>query len=237
VLETLPEDRFEASLLVIIHSGITAEWLLRRVATSLGVPDPSTDKLELLGQLYQRLLEIHELGKKAVVLVDEAQMLQSREIMEELRGLLNIEVPGQKLITFVFFGLPDIEKNIELDPPLAQRVAMKYRLEPFDLSSTTAYIQHRLRLAEARDGLFSHDAIATVHRYSGGTPRVINTVCDNALLEAFFAGRYSVGAATVERVARNLGLRAELPPLRTGSALTAEDLDEIDRYLEGLGKL
>ncbi len=77
------------------------------------------------------------------MLIDEAQMLETRELMEEFRGLLNLEVPERKLISFVFFGLPEIEKNLKLDPPLAQRVAMRYRLEPFNAESTEAYVKHR----------------------------------------------------------------------------------------------
>src|SRR5438105_3690572 len=92
LLDSLPEDEYEAALLVIIHSGITAQWLLRRIALQLGVDKPSDDKLTLLGQLYQRLVRIYEQGKRAVVLIDEAQMLATRELMEEFRGRLNREV-------------------------------------------------------------------------------------------------------------------------------------------------
>ncbi|HEX7622919.1 MAG TPA: AAA family ATPase, partial [Anaeromyxobacteraceae bacterium] len=119
LLDNLPENEYEAALLVIVHSGITAEWLLRRIALQLGVENPAEEKLPLLSQLYQRLIRIHESGKKAVVLIDEAQMLDTREIMEEFRGLLNLEVPERKLLSFVFFGLPEIEENLKLDPPLA----------------------------------------------------------------------------------------------------------------------
>jgi hypothetical protein len=97
MLDPLPESAYEAALLVIIHSGITAQWLLRRIALQLGVENPAQEKLALLSQLYQRLLQIYESGKKAVVLIDEAQMLETREIMEEFRGLLNLEVPERKL--------------------------------------------------------------------------------------------------------------------------------------------
>src|SRR5678815_5261629 len=83
--------------------------LLRRIALQLGVENPAQEKLALLSQLYQRLMQIHEQGRKAVVLIDEAQMLETRELMEEFRGLLNLEVPERKLISFVFFGLPEIE--------------------------------------------------------------------------------------------------------------------------------
>ena len=185
MLDSLPEEEFEAALLVIIHSGITANWLLRRVALQLGVVNPHAEKLALLSQVYQRLVQIHESGKKAVVLIDEAQMLQTRELMEEFRGLLNLELPERKLINFVFFGLPEIEENLKLDPPLAQRVAVKVHLDTFDLENTESYIKHRLRLAGAKRMLFTPEAVTVIHEASQGTPRVINTLCDNALFEAF----------------------------------------------------
>jgi type II secretory pathway predicted ATPase ExeA len=252
MLDSLPESEYEAALLVIIHSGITANWLLKRIALQLGVESPAQEKLALLSQLYQRLLQIYESGKKAVVLIDEAQMLETREIMEEFRGLLNLEVPERKLISFVFFGLPDIEKNLKLDPPLAQRVALRYRLEPFSAESTEAYVKHRLRLAGCPRLPFTPEAIQAVHEQSNGSPRVINTVCDNALFEAFLERKDTIDADLVNRIGDNLGLKkitALEQPVPTpmpktaaavGSVKTASgkiDLAEIDRYLEGLGKL
>jgi general secretion pathway protein A len=248
MLDSLPEAEYEAALLVIIHSGITANWLLRRIALQLGVENPAQEKLALLSQLYQRLLQIYESGKKAVVLIDEAQMLETRELMEEFRGLLNLEVPERKLISFVFFGLPEIEKNLKLDPPLAQRVAFRYKLEPFTAESTEAYIKHRLRLAGAPRVPFTPEALLAIHKASGGTPRVINTLCDNALFEAFLARQESIDETLVRRVADNLGLVGSLPPSAQPAAKPEPqptsraagskiDLAEIDRYLEGLGKL
>jgi len=240
MLDNLPEDEYEAALLVIIHSGITAHWLLRRIALQLGVENPADEKLALLSQLYQRLVRIYESGKKAVVLIDEAQMLATREIMEEFRGLLNLEVPERKLLSFVFFGLPEIEENMKLDPPLAQRVALRYRLEPLTEEATEAYVRHRLRLAGAPRVPFTPGAIAAVHRFSHGTPRVVNTLCDNALFEGFLARAKDIEEKLVERIARDLALGPiGAPAVRPeGSAETAErlDLDEIDRYLESLSK-
>jgi general secretion pathway protein A len=250
MLDSLPEAEYEAALLVIIHSGITANWLLRRIALQLGVENPAQEKLALLSQLYQRLLQIYESGKKAVVLIDEAQMLETRELMEEFRGLLNLEVPERKLISFVFFGLPEIEKNLKLDPPLAQRVAFRYKLEPFTAESTEAYIKHRLRLAGCPRMPFTPEALLAVHQASGGTPRVINTLCDNALFEAFLSRQESISEELIRRVADNLGLQGSVSPAAEGTAkpsvaMTSSsrpsgskvDLAEIDRYLEGLGKL
>jgi general secretion pathway protein A len=246
MLDSLPEQEYEAALLVIIHSGITANWLLKRIALQMGVEDPAEEKLALLTQLYQRLLQIYEQGKKAVVLIDEAQMLQTREIMEEFRGLLNLEISESKLISFVFFGLPEIEQNLKLDPPLAQRVSLRYRLEPFSSESTEAYMKHRLRLAGCPRMPFTAEATQTVHRFSGGTPRVINTICDNALFEAFIAKQETIDAGMVTRVATNLGLADEAAVEQVRAAreragiFTSRpetprvDLAEIDAYLEGL---
>ncbi|MGA9523221.1 MAG: AAA family ATPase, partial [Myxococcaceae bacterium] len=159
--------------------------------------------------------------------------------------LLNLEVPEQKLISFVFFGLPEIEQNLKLDPPLAQRVALRYKLEPFTSDSTDAYIKHRLRLAGCPRMPFTPEAVDAVHRLSGGTPRVINTLCDNALFESFLARQETIGAELVEQIGRNLGLahgstsipEEVAPPAPRTSSRGRIDLAEIDRYLEGLGKL
>jgi type II secretory pathway predicted ATPase ExeA len=240
MLDSLPEEEYEAALMVIIHSGITASWLLQRIALQLGVENPAQEKLALLSQLYQRLVRIYEQGKKAVVLIDEAQMLATREIMEEFRGLLNLEVPERKLLSFVFFGLPEIEDNLRLDPPLAQRVALKYRLEPLSAEATEAYVRHRLRLAGAPRVPFTQAAMARVHAQSRGTPRLINTLCDNALFEGFVARTKEVDDRLVDRVARDLGieLAEPPPPPPVDGGRTRErpriDLSEIDRYLESL---
>jgi general secretion pathway protein A len=238
MLDSLPEEEYEAALLVIIHSGITASWLLKRIALQLGVENPADEKLALLSQLYQRLVKIYEQGKKAVVLIDEAQMLATREIMEEFRGLLNLEVPERKLLSFVFFGLPEIEDNLRLDPPLAQRVALKYRLEPLSAEATEAYVRHRLRLAGAPRVPFTPGALARIHAHSRGTPRVINTLCDNGLFEGFVARAKDVDERLVDRVARDLGIEAAPPPPPStagrASGRSRIDLAEIDRYLESL---
>ena len=238
LLDALPEEEYEAALFVIIHSGVTASWLLRRIALQLGVENPAQEKLALLSQLYQRLMQIHEQGRKAVVLIDEAQMLETRELMEEFRGLLNLEVPERKLISFVFFGLPDIERNLRLDPPLAQRVAMRYRLEPLNAESTRSYVEHRLHTAGAGRSPFTPAAIDVLHRISGGSPRIINTLCDNALFEAFLAGETTVDGPRIEEIARNFAFGAAEASGGNGATATAPagnvDLSEVDRYLESL---
>jgi type II secretory pathway predicted ATPase ExeA len=209
MLDALPESEYEAAMLVIVHAGITPNWLLKRIASQLGVPEPADDKLTILSQLYQRLLQIYQAGKRAVVIIDEAQMLASRELMEEFRGLLNLEVPDRKLITFVFFGLPEIVRNLQLDPPLAQRIALRYQLKPLTGEDTAAYIDHRLRIAGAKRQFFPGPVVQEIHRVTGGVPRLINTVCDNVLLEMFFAKHRLADLELVQQVAANFGLPQE----------------------------
>ncbi len=210
MLDNLPEAEYESALLVIIHSQITADWLLTRITRQLGIEDPAPEKLKLLNQLYNRLIELHDKGKKAVVLVDEAQMLRSKDIMEEFRGLLNLEMDG-KLITFVFFGLPDLEEHLHLDEPLAQRIAIKCRLESFNRESAEGYINHRLRLAGAKAQFFGPKAMDLVHLYSRGIPRLINTICDNSLFEGYLLKQKNIDENLVKVIATDLGLTVKRP--------------------------
>ncbi|HYA31217.1 MAG TPA: AAA family ATPase [Thermodesulfovibrionales bacterium] len=210
LLEELDEDRYEATLLVIIHSSVSSEWLLKKFAIQLGVGDISVDsKVELLGQIYRRLLEINESGKTAVLLMDEVQMLKSREIMEEFRGLLNMEMPGGKMINLIFFGLRDLEDVLSLDEPLKQRIAMKIALKPYSEEDTRDYIKHRLGVAGSVDEIFTDNAITEVYRYSTGVPRLINTICDNALLEGYLFKTKTIDEPVVRAVAIDLGLKGE----------------------------
>jgi type II secretory pathway predicted ATPase ExeA len=185
LLDELDERYFHAALLVVLHASVTPEWLVRKIAMQLGVEKPSEDKTELLTQLYQRLVDLHDQQKKAVVLIDEAQMLGNKGLMEEIRGILNIELDGQKLLTFVLFGLPELDDCLALDEPLKQRVAIRYQLTSFTPATTDDYIRYRLQVAGATRDLFNKSALRAVYEYSNGVPRLINTICDNALLEGF----------------------------------------------------
>lgn len=209
MLDELNENEYESALLVIIHSSITAEWLLKKIAMQLGVDEIPEDKVNLLSKVYHRLIEIHEAGKKAVVLIDEAQMLNSREIMEEFRGLLNLEVPGGKLVSFVFFGLPELDDVLSLDEPLKQRVAVKFRLKSFMSATTEEYVRHRLHIAGSDNEVFNRDALDSIHLFSRGIPRLINTICDNAMLEGFLTKRSMIGRDIIEEVACDFGLNIE----------------------------
>jgi len=208
MLDQLDDTQYESALLVIIHSSITSEWLLRKIASQIGVEQVAEDKISILSQIYQRLVELHEAGRKAVVLIDEANMLHQQELMEELRGFLNLEVPGSKLITFILFGLPNLEANLALDAPLVQRVAVKCRLTSLTPEATKAYIRHRLKIAGATREVFSDEVLAQIAIESQGIPRLINTIGDNVLLEGYLLKREKIDVQLVKDVARDLGLRA-----------------------------
>jgi len=206
-LEELDESLYEAALLVVVHSSVSSEWLFKKFALQLGVKDVKDDKIELLTQIYKRLHALIEENKKAVVMVDEVQMLNSREIMEEFRGLLNMETSDGKMINLVFFGLPDLEDVLSLDEPLKQRVAVKIRLKEFSENDTKDYIKHRLSVAGCPKDIFSDEAIKLLYEYTNGVPRLINTICDNALLEGYLSKVHTIDSRAVQSVAVDLGLR------------------------------
>ncbi len=207
LLDHLPLESYESSLLVMIHSGITPEWLLSRICMQLGVAQPEDNPLKMLKQLYERLLQIEQEGRKAVVLIDEAQMLQTRELMEEFRGLLNLEIPGKKLLNIIFFGLPTIDDVLMLDEPLAQRVAFKFTLTPLKPAETAAYIEYRQTVAGCNKSLLQRETLPLIYSYSGGVPRLINTICDNALFETYLRHGKEVTPGIIRDVVEDLGLK------------------------------
>jgi type II secretory pathway predicted ATPase ExeA len=209
LLEELDEQRYEAALLVVIHSSVSSDWLLKKFALQLGVQDVKDDRIEILGQIYKRLLEINEQGKIAVVLIDEVQMLKTRELMEEFRGLLNMELPDGKMVNFIFFGLPELDQILGLDEPLKQRVSTRITLRPFNEEDTREYIMHRLNVAGGNKDIFTPDAISMIFKYSKGVPRLINTICDNALLEGFLRKKTEIDGSIIKTVAIDLGLNSE----------------------------
>ncbi|MBP7791814.1 MAG: AAA family ATPase [Candidatus Goldbacteria bacterium] len=201
------QDQYIVSLLVMVHSEITPDWLLKRIAQQIGIEKPAGKKEELLPQFYGRLMEINETGKKAVIVIDEANMLKTKEIFEEFRGLLNIEMPGKKLLTLILIGMPDLEEHIGLDPAFQQRIAIKHCLKKLDREETYNYITYRMKVAGAQHEIFSDTALEAIYSYTTGTPRLINIICDNALFEAFLLKKDKVDLSIIESVASDFNLR------------------------------
>jgi type II secretory pathway predicted ATPase ExeA len=205
-LEQLTEEKYEAALLMVVHSAVSAEWLLKKLAMQFGVSDVKEDKVELLSQIYRRLYEIKDEGRIAIVMLDEVQMLSSKGIMEEFRGLLNMEVTEGKLVNLIFFGLPDLDDVLSLDEPLKQRVAVKIRLKAFSEENARSYIDHRLSVAGSKKKIFTEEALKLIFQHSRGVARLINAICDNALLEGYLLKTDSIDGQLIKTVAVGLDL-------------------------------
>jgi type II secretory pathway predicted ATPase ExeA len=208
VLGSLPADQFEAAMFVIVHGDLTPSWLMRRVATQIGVEDPAYDRLALLAQVYERIDAVLTQRRPVVLLIDEAHRMQSRPLWEELRGLASIEIPGAPLVGLLLIGGPDLDRCIALDPQLHERVAMRARLDPLSASDCALYVEGRLAEAGGEQ-VFDDEALAAIYSRSGGVPRRINAICDNTLLETHLAGERSPSAARVVSAAAQLGYGAE----------------------------
>lgn len=207
LLDQLINDGIEATLLVIIHSEITSLWFLKKVALMLETPVESENKIDIITAVYHRLLELTgKNNKKVVILIDEANMLQRRDLMEEIRGLLNLESDRGKLLNFILFGLPEMEDYLKLDPPLYQRIAVRCVLEALDQETAQNYVVHRLRVAGCTKPLFTGEAMRCLFNYSKGIPRTINAICDNALLEGFLLKKDIIDDKIIQEVCRDLGL-------------------------------
>ena len=203
------DGKYEVALLIIIHHEITAGWLLKKISMQLGVDNPGEDKSTLISQICKQLIYLDEAGKRAVILIDEAHMLQTQEIYEELRGLLNVEGATHKLLNIVLFGPPELEKFMQLDPPLVSRIGLKVTLNALDQNATIGYIAHRLKVAGATREIFEPEACKLVFNFTKGIPRIINAICDNALLEAFIQKKEKIEPTIIEQVATDLGLKKE----------------------------
>ncbi|MGH9318944.1 MAG: ExeA family protein [Vicinamibacteria bacterium] len=180
--------------------------LLKQLTAELGLPvsDPHMVPVVLRGYLQNWVL----LGKSLVLLVDEAQALADGQL-EELRHLTNLEVQGRKLIEIVLAGQPPLEARLAAPEfeALRQRIAVRSYLKPLSLEHTAAYIHWRLEAAGSGDSrFFGLGAIQAVHRRSCGVPRLINLICDRALLTGYADDARSIEATAVELAANELGI-------------------------------
>jgi len=175
-----------------------------------GIASDSREKGLRLLRLNEWLLARHRTGQSAVLIVDEAQGL-STELLEELRLLTNVETFSQKLLQIVLCGQPELDTKLK-DPQLRQlrqRIMVRCNTHPLNLLETHAYINERLRRAGANGApIFSNEAIESIARYSCGIPRVVNLLCEHALIGAFADQQKLVSAATVRAVAEEFELDA-----------------------------
>ncbi len=220
LLERLPEG---VDVALILNPILSPEELLAALCDELGVKYEAGTRSRkvLVDLLYRHLLAAHAAKRRTVLIVDEAQNL-TVEALEQLRLLTNLETAKQKLLQIMLIGQPELVEL--LDRPelrqLSQRITARYHLLPFTTRETRAYVNHRLELAGRAEGLFERGALRDVHRLSGGVPRLINVICDRALLGAYAQRRATVDSQTVRRAAREvLGRHRALWRLVTAGAL------------------
>ena len=194
-----------AEIALILNPRMTALEFLLTICeeVGIGVPDSATEsRKDLVDILNQYLLRAHAGGRRVVVVVDEAQNL-APEVLEQVRLLTNLETNTQKLLQIILIGQPELREllaSYELRQ-LAQRVTGRYHLDPLSKDESAAYVRHRLRVAGATNELFTAPALHEVYRLSGGVPRVINIICDRALLGAYSMDRHRVTSNLVRNAA------------------------------------
>jgi general secretion pathway protein A len=191
---------------VVSQTQLTATQFLQAILTEFGFKPFNKHKVELLDMLNMFLIEKYSSGRKVVLIVDEAQNL-SRKVLEEIRLLSGIETHKEKVLRIILAGQPELRET--LDSPglkqLVQRVRLRFHLGPLDRREMREYIEHRLAIAGREEaGLFEEDTFETIHRYSGGVPRLINTLCDSALLCAFADEKDSVSLDDVMEAVKEL---------------------------------
>jgi general secretion pathway protein A len=183
-----------------------------------GLTTESRDKAQMLQRLNHWLLDRYRDGETAVLVIDEAQNL-SLELLEEIRLLTNLETSTEKLLQIILCGQPELEQKLR-DPnlrQLRQRITLRCRTHPLNLTDTQAYIAQRLRIAGANGvPIFSPEAVSKIFEYSQGIPRVINLLCEHALISGFVDRQEPIVPETINTVAREFELDevAPLPPTR-----------------------
>ena len=205
VRSLLAQTPKNAEIALILNPRMTAPEFLLTICeeVGIGVPDSATEsRKDLVDILNQYLLRAHAAGRRVVVVVDEAQNL-APDVLEQVRLLTNLETNTQKLLQIILIGQPELRELLGRNElrQLAQRVTGRYHLHPLSNEETAAYVRHRLRVAGATTDVFSGPALKEVYRLSVGVPRVINIICDRALLGAYSMDRHRVTSNLVRHAA------------------------------------
>jgi type II secretory pathway predicted ATPase ExeA len=205
LLETLEEEVYEACLLVPVPGVADAGWVFSRFAAHLGVTEPSPERAALLAQIYEQMAVVREDGRQVVLLLDEADVLAERGALGDLRALLNLEYEERRLLTLVLVGPEKLLETIGREAGLAARIDVHVRLRPLDAEAATQYVTHRVRRVGGSPAILDASALQELIERSGGIVRRLNSIADNALFEAFLAGRNSAMREDVKSAADELG--------------------------------
>lgn len=208
LIDQLPD---KTDIAMILNPKLTINDLLKTICDELKIPIPATTPSikNYIDQLNAYLLRAHAEGRNTALIVDEAQNLDI-EVLEQLRLLTNLETNTNKLLQIILIGQPEL-RNILGDPKLSQinqRITTRYHLKPLQAADVSTYIEHRIAVAggTSRNVLFSKKAIQYAAKISKGIPRVINTLCDHALLGAYANNRDHVSLGIIKKAAAELAV-------------------------------
>lgn len=218
MLERLPKDSIVATQ--IVSTQVDADDLLRLVAQGFGLPTAGADKSTLLTELRRYCIREHERGKRALLIVDEAQNLPPRAV-EELRMLSNFQVGNRSLVQSFLVGQPELREMLQ-DPELRQlkqRIIASYHLGPLDAGESKSYVEHRLKhVGWSDDPSFEDAAFERIHALTEGIPRRINGLCDRILLSCYLSARHDISAALVQEVSDEICHELETAPPHSDTA-------------------
>jgi len=194
------------STALILNPVMSGDELMKAIATEFGLDVKGKDRLDTVATINDFLLRQTLSGKETVLIVDEAQNL-TEDLLEQVRLVSNLETDDRKLLQIVLMGQPELRDRLNSHKlrQLRQRITVRYHLNPLTRPEVGQYVQHRLSLAGSNgEPTFTGAAIWRVFRYSQGIPRLVNAVCDKALLAGFVARTYRINFWTVGRAIREL---------------------------------
>jgi len=200
---------------LITHTHLDASQLVQAIAEDLGLSVHGKTRYEILQRLNEYLIEQLAAGCTVCIIIDEAQNL-SPAALEEVRLISNLETEQEKLVQLILLGQPELRDKIRLPEmrQLRQRISVQYHLEPLCLSETLGYIRHRLKVGNPKQALdFTRGAMSEAHRYAGGVPRLINSLCDNALLTAYTRQTRAITRGLIREAGRDLDLEPQITGL------------------------
>jgi general secretion pathway protein A len=203
LLERLGQD---TEVAFVFNPSLSGEELLRAISVEFGLAGEGLTRVQLGDQLNRFLLEQRRLGRRVLLIVDEAQNLQP-QTLEEIRLLSNLETTTSKLIQILLFGQPELDAKLDSRElrQLRQRISVRWGLQALGPTETRDYVRHRLRMASGgKCDMFEDAALREVHRRSGGIPRLVNLICDRSLLAGYAAGQSRVGSDLVAKAAREV---------------------------------
>jgi putative secretion ATPase (PEP-CTERM system associated) len=192
----------------IFNTRLNSQELLAMANEDFGLDTAGKGKVQLLKDLYSFLIEENEAGRKPVLIIDEAQNL-SLDLLEEVRMLSNFETSYTKLLQIVLVGQPELGRVLSLPEmrQFRQRIGISCRILPLTRQETEEYIRHRLSVAGNSDAVsFTEESLESIHKYTGGIPRQINTLCNFLLLTAFTEERQDINGKMVRDVAQGIGI-------------------------------